>query len=720
MPNYSIGLSGLNASSSAMDVISNNIANASTVGYRAGDFIFEDQFFKAINPQDPARAGQGVSRQNIRRLFNVGTVQSSANPLDMAITGASGLFRLETATDPSEIYYSRNGQFAVSKDVDLNNPKRSYIVNENGMHLNGYISLDGTEEGLSDSWTNKLSMPPTELEPITTTASTVAVTLDARQSAFLPNSNTQFDPNNPSTYNNKISQTVYSRDDNGNPHTLTLYYRRVEDENMTVEWDGEFFRYPPSTIANQNASLKETGGINDNAQAYVVLSKETSAKVAYLTAANRDTKVSATVTNSSSVTVQVANDIAKYARVVVNNLDTQVLVDSVSGQGVTVFPTVTPALTGISAEAGDEIKFFNPKETAEAGTVAVDTVDGITTTTVTLPSNGFDIQKDQYVWIDRGGDIIKLNVTVTAKEGTTVTFKTPEGSAPDIQEGDVMIFYNPVTYTLPLQDGSKVSMVSDVLQPDAGPGTAQQKFTAVTSQYEVYASLDDKFFNHVDPNFHSDTPITPTITPSPYAPIASMNFWGGKNIDGIRYDPVTGRPAFESKVKLTSVVTTPGTVSDNNVRPLIFDLDLTATRNYATPFAVDQSFQNGKSVSLLSNVSVDNEGKIIGVYGDGRQFIAGQLVLVNFAATNGLVPSGGNVFQASALSGDEVHPNVIVGKPGQKGLSSIKAASVESSNVDLAGELVKLLIQQRMYSANSQSIRAFDDSLTTTIRMTGG
>jgi len=102
------------------------------------------------------------------------------------------------------------------------------------------------------------------------------------------------------------------------------------------------------------------------------------------------------------------------------------------------------------------------------------------------------------------------------------------------------------------------------------------------------------------------------------------------------------------------------------------------------------------------------------------EFLAGQLVLVNFAAVNGLVPSGNNVFQASYMSGSEVNENVIVGKPGERGLGGIRASSYEGSNVDLANELVKLLIQQRMYSANSQSIRAFDDTLTTTIRMTGG
>ncbi|MFN9956040.1 MAG: hypothetical protein ACK55I_23340, partial [bacterium] len=130
-------------------------ANASTVGYKAGEYIFEDQFYKAINPLDPARAGQGTSKQNIRRLFNMGTIQQSANTLDMAITGALGMFRLASNVDPQEVYYSRNGQFAVSKETDPNFPKRSYIVNENGMYLTGYASQDG--KNLEDQWTSRLT-----------------------------------------------------------------------------------------------------------------------------------------------------------------------------------------------------------------------------------------------------------------------------------------------------------------------------------------------------------------------------------------------------------------------------------------------------------------------------------------------------------------------------------------------------------------------------------
>jgi len=826
MPNYSIGLSGLQQSSNSMDVISNNIANASTVGYRAGEFIFEDQFYKAMNPMDPARSGMGASKQNIRRLWNMGAIQQSANTLDMAITGSMGLFRLTSnVDDPAQTFYTRNGQFAISKEVDASYPKRSYIVNENGMFLTGYISTDGKE--LSNTHTHRLSMPPTSIDPITTENSTVSVTLDARKTAFIPEANVSFDPEVPSSYNNKVSQTVYHLGDSGNPHTLELYYRRVEDKNLAVLWDGTYLKYEPNSIADPKASTEPSGAIVESNKAYVVLTQETSGpNFDYLTSPDRKTNVSSDVTTSQYIPIDQTADIQDYARVIVNGQDqgvvvlpvadytldtTEALADapeeslitlnghfqigdqvSVSILGTRITYTVleadvvditdTAAVTaavaaGLEAEinaafdgfavaadnqitvtgdtdgedlnisvtistsgvvvndtvtlnAEDSIQFFNPV-TAPLG-LATEDANGDAigypltgTTVVTLAANNTDVKAGQYIWkrISADGDppytYERLDAKVIEKSGNVLTLSR----GVDLGEFDALVFYEPVTYTVVLQDGSKVSMVGDHKQ---SPNVeSPQQFVAVTSQVEVYGSLDGTMFNGLDNRFSSDTDLNSTVA-GDYDPIATMQFWGGQNIDAIRFDAVTGEPAFRSMVQLRGIVTSsgktngPGDLEISEDHPLEFNLDLTGTQHFATSFAVDANYQDGYPTSMLSSVNIDPEGKLVGTYSDGREFLAGQLVLVNFAAVNGLVPSGNNVFQASYMSGSEVNENVIVGKPGERGLGGIRASSYEGSNVDLANELVKLLIQQRMYSANSQSIRAFDDTLTTTIRMTGG
>jgi len=292
-----------------------------------------------------------------------------------------------------------------------------------------------------------------------------------------------------------------------------------------------------------------------------------------------------------------------------------------------------------------------------------------------------------------------------------------------LAKDDQIVFYQPVTYTVMTQDGSKVQMTGE--HKRSASAAVPQLFTAITSQVEVYGSLDGTMFNALDSRFSSDTAITPTIQ-GVYKPLATMQFWGGQNIDALRFDAVSGKPAFESKVQLKGIVTSsgktngPGGKPISEDHPLEFNLDLTGTRHFATSFSVDANYQNGSPTALLSNVTIDEQGKLVGSYTDGREFLAGQLVLVHFAAVNGLAPTGSNTFQTTAMSGNEISEGVVVGKPGERGLGEIKAAALEGSNVDLAAELVKLLIQQRMYSANSQSIRAFDEALTQSIRMVGG
>ena len=133
---YGIGLSGLKSASEAIDVTSNNISNAQTVGYKSGEYVFSDQFFRAQDPQSMDRAGMGSYRMAIRRTGSYGTVVNSQNPLDMAITGP-GMFMLAKTVDgtvptenPTKFQYTRNGQFAVDN--------QNRIVNQNGMYLVGY------------------------------------------------------------------------------------------------------------------------------------------------------------------------------------------------------------------------------------------------------------------------------------------------------------------------------------------------------------------------------------------------------------------------------------------------------------------------------------------------------------------------------------------------------------------------------------------------------
>ena len=715
MSNYGIGVSGLRANSTAIDVISTNIANAATVGYKAGEFLFQDQFFKALNPMDPARAGQGTLQQNIRRLFNMGSVQDSANTLDMAITGANGMFQVASSTNPKEIYYTRNGQFAVSAEE---NPQgQNYIVNENGMYLTGYASTDGVTIDDGDSL-NKLTMPPTELPPVSTTQSEISVTLDARTSAFLTAGLVPFNPLIPSSYHHKVSQTVFSAQDNGGEHALTLYYRRVQDKEMTVSYDSDSarFYYAPSQVA-------QPGSSPDSARVY--MTEDTSAGIEFLTGPSRATQLSEAVTSGDTAfVVPNSQSVSQYARVVVNGLDSGLVVDAVDAVtgDIEVFGSdgfVDGFDEGVSVEFFNAAGVFRPTDPATySDNTDLDgdgTDDFSISFTQTLPSY---VSEGQYLWTKASvGDPEPTNVRIIGIDQATNSLLLSPEPADDSQltSAEDFLFYSPVTYTLTAQDGSKVTMKGDLFDR-----SEEQDFFAVTTQYEVYGQLDNKYFNNTDPDFNSNNPesLEATIS-SGYAPIAVQSFWAGKNIDALVYDGESGATAFRSAVTLNGLVSTTGTADPQNRQAISFEIDLTGARNYATPFSVDLSKQDGSSVAQINAVTVDKEGRIVGSYGDGRQYTSGQLALVQFNALNDLISVGGNVFMAKAQENPGIE-GFIVGKPGTKGLGEIRASAVEASNVDLTNELVKLMQMQRMYSANSQSVRAFDDTLSTTIRMTGG
>jgi flagellar hook protein FlgE len=248
MSNYTIGLAGLQNTSLAIDNTSNNIANANTVGYKTGEYIFADQYFKAIDPSDANRVGQGSQRLAVRRALTYGTMQNSQNPLDMAI-GGDGWFRvLSNPEDPSSLHYTRNGQFAIDKN--------GWIVNQNGMYLTGYQPT-ADKTGVSDdtrglgTTNGKLRMPPDYANGVQTSISKISAILDSRENAFVTNSKVAFDPTQ-NTFNSKTTQTIF--DSNGTGHTLEVYYRRVSDTRMAItsNADGSGYSYSPGFNATPN------------------------------------------------------------------------------------------------------------------------------------------------------------------------------------------------------------------------------------------------------------------------------------------------------------------------------------------------------------------------------------------------------------------------------------------------------------------------------------
>jgi len=103
-------LSGINAASNGLGVISNNLANAQTVGFKSSRAEFADMFSGSQNSP-----GNGVRVEAITQDFNQGTITSTGRELDMAIDG-EGFFILDDKNGKYDAVYTRNGSFKLDKD----------------------------------------------------------------------------------------------------------------------------------------------------------------------------------------------------------------------------------------------------------------------------------------------------------------------------------------------------------------------------------------------------------------------------------------------------------------------------------------------------------------------------------------------------------------------------------------------------------------------------
>lgn len=118
---------GLDAQQTRMAVVSNNLANASTVGFKRGRAVFEDLLYQNVqqaggqtsqDTQAPTglHLGTGVRVVATERTFNQGNLNSTGNGLDMAIKGR-GFFEVLLPDGTSA--YTRDGSFQTNSDGQL-------------------------------------------------------------------------------------------------------------------------------------------------------------------------------------------------------------------------------------------------------------------------------------------------------------------------------------------------------------------------------------------------------------------------------------------------------------------------------------------------------------------------------------------------------------------------------------------------------------------------
>jgi len=213
------GVSGLSSFGTALSVVSNNIANMNTTGYKSSDVSFADVVSQSLGSA-ASSVGRGVFVNQIRTEQDQGSFETTSNSLDMAI-GGNGFFTVQDASGAQ--YYTRDGGFAVDKN--------GFVSNAAGLLLQGY---EAGANGQLTGAIGDINLSAAQSAPLATSAIDMVANLDSRSQLF-DQTATPFDVTDPSgTSDFSTSISVY--DSLGNSHLVTVYFAKTAEAAGGNTW----------------------------------------------------------------------------------------------------------------------------------------------------------------------------------------------------------------------------------------------------------------------------------------------------------------------------------------------------------------------------------------------------------------------------------------------------------------------------------------------------
>lgn len=232
MPSFSIPLSGLTASSTALSAIANNLANLNTVGYKDSQVQFRDLFYQNIGTSggnNPIQLGAGTAVSNTASLFTQGSVNPTGVDTDVAIN-QSGFFVVQ-----------KDGVTSFTRAGNLTRDKSGMLVTAQGQQVLGYPAVNGVidiGQGLTG-----LNLGTGAISPATATGNVqISSNLDARAAV-----------------GDTFPATVTVYDSLGASHVLTFTFTRQASSGGNSNW-GYSITIPGSDVGGGATPVVITNG----------------------------------------------------------------------------------------------------------------------------------------------------------------------------------------------------------------------------------------------------------------------------------------------------------------------------------------------------------------------------------------------------------------------------------------------------------------------------
>ncbi|KXS52770.1 MAG: flagellar hook protein [Marinobacter sp. T13-3] len=614
---FNTGLSGLRAAQVDLDVTGNNIANASTVGFKSSRAQFGDLYANGFLSSGSNPVGDGVTVQDIQQQFGQGNISFTDNGLDMAIDG-DGFFVLKG--EGNETRYSRAGQFGIDKD--------GKVVNNQGMTVQGYTA---DEDGnLSTGDQGDMQIETGNLAPRKTTNLETDVNLDSRE-PVLERRVRSFDvavdgPEDITnekftlTYTDGSQVTVGPFDSASEPDpsakTVALTLNDVPGVTASgtttatigparLNYNDTNFQMRINTIPLDNLSTGPSTSLTDLAD------QITGHKVGeYSISARVNDAGDLEITDGSGEKLTVEWGVSNYTDDNQNgvgklNITTDRSVDSVTPESASTYFAdnfdVPPT----------PINTFNPLDQRTynhaTSTTIYDSLGNsheLTQFFVKEPSPGSGVGKSQWsIYLQVDGEFVggtKPETDTNPKQAYTAVF-SEDGSLDSM--------------TAP--GGGRVSDMNEIIVTDWTPKDPNG-----------------------DPNGAEGPPLPQNVEPSDDIPT-----------------PIPEDSGFGSS----------------------FVIDLSDSTQYGAAFGVNDQNQNGYTTGRLSGLDVSDEGVIFARYTNGQSKSLGQVALASFNNTDGLSPVGDTSWVQTFESGPAIIGKPGTGTLGGIAASSVEESNVDLS-----------------------------------------
>ncbi|MCZ4058706.1 flagellar hook protein FlgE [Pantoea sp. LMR881] len=344
--------------------------------------------------------------------------------------------------------------------------------------------------------------------------------------------------------------------------------------------------------------------------------------------------------------------------------------------------------------------------------------DGTTTTTsrgldVALSGNGFFRMTDTSgaVYYSRNGQFtLDENRNLVNTQGLTVTGYPASGVPPTIQTGA-----NPVAISIPTDQMSAratttASQVANLNSTDETPSVtpfsasdvdsynSKSTMTVYDSQGNDHA-LDMYYIKTAD-NQWTVHALDSSTSPASDAGTFTLAFDANGQLTGIN-----GGTASTVTLQING---SNGAAANQNIT--LSMLGSAQQNTGSTTFG--NPTQDGYAPGDLTSYAINDDGTITGTYSNQRTQLLGQIVLASFSNPEGLQSEGDNVWSATNSSGQAA-----IGLANTGTYGSLTSGALEASNVDMSKELVNMIVAQRNYQANAQTIKTQDQILNTLVNL---